>query len=73
VQELWELFQLEDDSPEYQVTSPDASEELLLAISKAVVNGITASRTVKFSAGGGSLTCDYVLPQAIWFIGALAF
>ena len=116
VQELWELFQLEDDSPEYQVTSPDASEELLLAISKAVVNGITASRTVKFSgliqhipvtvlldsgsstsfiscqlaaklsgfqplpqpvtvqiAGGGSLTCDSVLPQAIWFIGALAF
>ena len=48
VQELWELFQLEDDSPEYQVTSPDASEELLLAISKAAVNGITASRTVKF-------------------------
>lgn len=24
-------------------------------------------------AGGGSLTCDSVLPQAIWFIGALAF
>jgi len=39
VQELWELFQLEDEAAEYQVTSPTSSEELFLALSKAAASG----------------------------------
>ena len=116
VQELWELFQLEDEATEYHVSSPDAAEELFLAISKAAIHGADAPRTVKFSgsiqhipvtllvdsgssssflstqlaaklsglcplqkpisvqvAGGGKLSCDSFLPQALWFIGDLAF
>ena len=108
VQELWELFQLEDEATEYHVTSPDAAEELFLAISKAAIHGADAPRTVKFSgsiqhipvtllvdsgssssflstqlaaklsglchlqrpisvqvAGGGMLSCDSFLPQAL--------
>jgi len=116
VQELWELFQLEDEHPEYQVSSPTTSEELFLALSKATANGSDAPRTVKLSgsiqhvpvtllmdsgssasfigahlaarlsgicslssavsmqvAGGSTLSCHSVLPQALWFIGDLAF
>ena len=116
VQELWELFQLEDEHPEYQVSSPTTSEELFLALSKAAVSGSDAPRTVKLSgsiqhlpvtllvdsgssasfisahlaarlsgicslptavsvqvAGGSTLSCHSVLPQALWFIGDLAF
>jgi hypothetical protein len=47
VQELWDLFQIEDD-----VVSPngsyDGSEQLFLAISKAATTGAEAPRTVKF-------------------------
>ena len=49
VQELWELFQLEDDSPELQPDSALSSDQLFLAISKAVVNGVSAPRAVRFS------------------------
>jgi len=49
VQELWELFQLEDEAAEYQVTSPTSSEELFLALSKAAASGSDAPRTVKLS------------------------
>ena len=49
VQELWELFQLEDDSPELQPDSAVSSDQLFLSISKAVVNGVSAPRTVRFS------------------------
>jgi hypothetical protein len=108
VQELWELFQLEDEHPEYQVSSPTTSEELFLALSKAAVNGSDSPRTVKLSgsiqhgpvtllvdsgssasfisaqlaaqlsgicplpssvsvqvAGGSTLSCDSILPQAL--------
>jgi hypothetical protein len=47
VQELWDLFQIEDD-----VVSPngssDGSEQLFLAISEAATTGAKAPRTVKF-------------------------
>jgi len=49
VQELWELFQLEDEHPEYQVSSPTTSEELFLALSKAAASGSDGPRTVKLS------------------------
>jgi len=47
VQELWELFQLEDGHTEQQSSPADNSEELFLAISKAVVMGVDAPRAVK--------------------------
>jgi hypothetical protein len=115
VQELWELFQLEDDGVD-QSLAGDSSEQLFLAISKAALHGVEASRTVKFLgsiqhqpvtilvdsgssssfisttlaaklsgvlplqdnlsvqvAGGGTLSCNSMIPQAIWFIGDLAF
>jgi len=49
VQELWELFQLDDDLPELQSDMEAPSDHLFLAISKAAVNGISAARTVRFS------------------------
>jgi hypothetical protein len=115
VQELWELFQLEDDEVD-QSLAGDGSEQLFLAISKAALHGVEAPRTVKFLgsiqhqpvtilvdsgssssfisttlaaklsgvlplqdnlsvqvAGGGTLSCNSMIPQAIWFIGDLAF
>jgi len=49
VQELWELFQLDDDLPELQSDMEAPSDHLFLAISKAAVNGISVVRTVRFS------------------------
>lgn len=48
VKELWELFQLEDELHEPSPESPDSSDQLFLAISKAVASGVPAPRTVKF-------------------------
>jgi len=49
VQELWELFQLEDEGPEHEQVTAEPSDQLFLAISKATVNGVLAPRTVRFS------------------------
>ncbi|XP_039811591.1 uncharacterized protein LOC120674480 [Panicum virgatum] len=49
VQELWELFQLDDDLPELQSDMEASSDHLFLAISKAAINGISATRIVRFS------------------------
>jgi hypothetical protein len=116
VQELWELFQLEDELSELRSEPAGSSDQLLLAISKAAVNGVEAPRTVKFLgsiqqipvtllvdsgsstsfvscqlaaklsgvlplsqpvsvkvAGGGTLSCTSVIPQAHWFIGEIPF
>jgi hypothetical protein len=48
VQELWELFQLEDESSASPPDSVDSADQLFLAISKAAINGVDAPRTVKF-------------------------
>jgi hypothetical protein len=48
VQELWELFQLEDDSDYVSPVAEDMFEHVFLAISKAAVRGSAAPRTVKF-------------------------
>jgi hypothetical protein len=48
VQELWELFQL-DDEEMATASQPDfPSEQLFMAISKAAITGVDAPRTVKF-------------------------
>jgi hypothetical protein len=116
VQELWELFQLDDEEVATASQPGFPSEQLFLAISKAAITGVDAPRTVKFMgsiqhrpitilvdsgssnsfisssltsrlagisslpnrvsvqvAGGGTLSCSAVLPQALWFIGELAF
>jgi len=48
VQELWELFQLEDMSVDSHSMPAESSEQLFLAISKAAVTGQGAPRTMKF-------------------------
>jgi hypothetical protein len=116
VQELWELFQLEDDSDYVSPVAEDMFEHVFLAISKAAVRGSDAPRTVKFVgsiqhksvtllvdsgrsssfisasvaaqlsgvfplptsvtgqvAGGSTLSCEAVIPQALWFINDVAF
>jgi hypothetical protein len=49
VQELWDLFQSDDDSSLSPGSSNGSSEQLFLAISKAALSGSTAPRTVKFN------------------------
>jgi hypothetical protein len=116
VQELWDLFQSDDDSSLSPGSSNGSSEQLFLAISKAALSGSTAPRTVKFNgsiqhkqvtmlldsgssssfistslaaqlcgvqplakpvtvqvAGGGLLSCEAFLPQALWFIDDIDF
>jgi len=48
VQELWELFQLEDMYVDSHSMPAESSEQLFLAISKAAVTGQGAPRTMKF-------------------------
>jgi hypothetical protein len=48
VQQLWELFQLEDDEAEFDNHVSESGEQLLLAISKSTVTGYPAPRTMKF-------------------------
>jgi hypothetical protein len=48
VQQLWELFQLEDDEAEFDTPGSESGEQLLLAISKSTVTGCPALRTMKF-------------------------
>lgn len=109
VQELRELFQLQDDELDFYDYDAGTSKQLLLVISKAAVNGSKASRTMRFLgtiqhkvatllvilpffflscrlakqlygivsldqklsvqiSGGGTLSCDVVIPQALCFI-----
>jgi len=49
VQELWELFQLEDLSADTSSSPDSASEQLFLALSKSAWSGQVGSRTMKFS------------------------
>jgi hypothetical protein len=49
VQELWDLFQSDDDSSLSPSSSNGSSEQLFLAISKAALSGSTAPRSVKFN------------------------
>jgi hypothetical protein len=48
VQELWDLFQSNDDSALSPGSSNDSSEYLFMAISKAALSGCVAPKTVKF-------------------------
>jgi len=48
VQELWELFQLEDMSVDSHSMPAESSEQLFLAISKVAMTGQGAPRTMKF-------------------------
>jgi hypothetical protein len=116
IQELWDLFQSDDDSSLSPGSSNGSLEQLFLAVSKAALSGSTAPRTFKFNgsiqhkqvtmlldsgssssfistslatqlsgvqpldkpvtvqvAGGGRLSCEAFLPQALWFIDDIAF
>jgi hypothetical protein len=48
VQELWELFQLDDEEVATASQPGFPSEQLFMAISKAAITGVDAPRTVKF-------------------------
>lgn len=49
VQELWELFKLEDLSADTSSSPDSASEQLFLALSKSAWSGQVGSHTMKFS------------------------